>query len=133
MNAESEDEPSVRVLLVEDNPTDAKLVREFLKESQTVRFLVTKAKRMSEALECLKSAVFDVILLDLTLPDCSGVKTYELIAKPARRTPVIVLTGLEDIDTEKRLVALGARDYLRKRHLEPNILAAVILNAAKRA
>jgi CheY-like chemotaxis protein len=130
MNAEPKEEASVSVLLVEDNPADARLVREYLKEAHSAAFQVTRASRMSEALEKLGEGRFDVILLDLSLPDCSGLQTFELIAKPARRTPIIVLTGLEEAETEKTLVARGARDYLRKRHLEPNILAAVVLNAA---
>jgi CheY-like chemotaxis protein len=132
MSLEPKAATSVRVLLVEDNPADARLVREYLKEAQAGDFNVTKVKRMSEALESLAEGKFDVILLDLSLPDCSGLQTFELIVKPARRTPIIVLTGLEETATEKSLVAAGAQDYLRKRHLEPNILAAVILNAARK-
>jgi two-component system, LuxR family, sensor histidine kinase DctS len=130
MTAGAKDVKSVSVLLVEDNPADARLVREYLKEAHSVEFHVTKVARMSEALEKLGNAKFDVIILDLSLPDCSGLQTFELIAKPARRTPVIVLTGLEEAETERQLAARGAHDYLRKRHLEPNILAAVVLNAA---
>jgi len=110
---------------------DATLVCEYLKEAQPGKFHVTKAKRMSEALEKLGAEKFDAIILDLSLPDCTGIQTFERLVKPARRTPIIVLTGLEDTATEKQLVARGAHDYLRKRHLEPKLLAAVVLNAVK--
>jgi CheY-like chemotaxis protein len=131
MSGEPKDGTSVRVLLIEDNPADARLVREYLNEAQSAEFHVTKVKRMSEALERLGDVKFDVIILDLSLPDCSGLQTFELVAKPAGSTPIIVLTGLEEAEIEKQLMARGAHDYLRKRHLEPNILAAVVLNAAK--
>jgi DNA-binding response OmpR family regulator len=123
------DVKTFRVLLIEDNPADATLVREYLKEAHPVVFKLEKAKRMDEALEKLDSEKFDVILLDLSLPDSSGIQTFERVAKPARRTPIIVLTGMEDTETEAKLVTLGARDYLRKRHLEAKLLVAVLLHA----
>lgn len=132
MSAAHEDPASIKILLIEDNPADAALVQEYLKEAAQEKFRLTKVRRMSEALEKLHAEKFDVILLDLTLPDCMGIETFERLAKPAHRIPIVVLTGLEDGATEKKLVAQGAYDYLRKRHLESKILAAVILQAVRK-
>jgi DNA-binding response OmpR family regulator len=121
-----------KVLLVEDNNTDAMLVREYLKKAQPEKFQLSRAKQISEAEEKLRTDLFDVILLDLSLPDCSGVESFERVAKLAGATPIVVLTGLDDNATEKHLIAQGAHDYLRKQHLDPKILAAVLCNAARK-
>jgi two-component system sensor histidine kinase UhpB len=133
MSAGPEEDRPVKVLLIEDNSADATLVREYLKEAQPGKFQLTKAKRMSDALEKLRLEAFDVILLDLSLPDCTGIETFDRLAKPARDTPIVVLTGLDDTTTEKQLVAQGAHDYLRKRHLDPKILAAVLVQAVRQS
>ena len=65
-----------RILLVEDNPADQRLIREMLKRAETGRFELSHVTRLEEALECIGEASFDIVLLDLGLPDSSGIDSF---------------------------------------------------------
>ena len=101
--------PSVNVLLVEDNPGDARLIEEAMNENRLDQFSFKHAARMSEALDRLDSVGIDVILLDLGLPDSQGLETLAKACKAGQGIPVIVLTGRDDeslaIDAVRTLIS----------------------------
>src|SRR5580693_4975624 len=83
-----------RVLLIEDNPADARLVRELLAEVDGQAFEVHCAESMVAGLDALAHGEFDVALIDLTLPDSQGLETFETIQRHAETLPIVVFTGV---------------------------------------
>ena len=122
----------VEILLVEDNPGDARLIREMLKESATVRFELTHKERLGEALTCLTELPFDVLLLDIDLPDSQGLETVLQTISAVPRMPIIVLTGLDDDTLGMQAVEKGAQDYLVKGQINEHLLVRAILYASER-
>ena len=104
----------IKVLLIEDNPGDARLVQLALAETRIVRFQVCIDASLSAALKTLATDNFDVVLLDLSLPDCPLLETVQRVAAATSETPIVVLTGLDDEDFSRGLVKFGAQDYLVK-------------------
>lgn len=102
-----------QILIVEDNIGDARLIAEMLKEIDIGEFDVTYIQDL-KAVETLSKTKFKIILLDLHLSDSSPVDTFKQVDKLFPRTPIIVLTGLEDNKLASRIVRLGAQDYLIK-------------------
>ena len=101
------------VLLVEDNPDDAEVLRELLADVRApVR--LTAAENLRDALLALERGTVDLILLDLSLPDSQGLATVERTLAAAPRIPILVLTGLEDEVLGAAAVHAGAQDYLVK-------------------
>jgi DNA-binding NarL/FixJ family response regulator len=132
MTETSTAEARIDVLLVEDNPGDARLVRELLNDAAPGMFHLDTLGSVSEAKGVLATGRFDVVLLDLTLPDSIGLETFRKIADCISPRRIIVLTGVEDGAVEKELMVAGAFDYLPKRHLEGNLLCRIIRNALDR-
>ena len=100
-------------MLVEDNPGDALILNEMLKEIYDNHFELTHYKRVDEGLEHVKED-FDIMLLDLNLPDSKGIVTFNTMNKHAPDLPIIILTGLSDEDLAINIVSEGAQDYLVK-------------------
>jgi len=124
--------PPVRVLLVEDNPGDARLIEELLLEA-AARFELQSAARLAEALEKIDTGGFDLVLLDLSLPDSHGIDTFHRMAARAPNLPLIVLSGLDDEQLALQTVQKGAQDYLVKGHVDRYNLVRAIRYALKRA
>ncbi len=103
---------SLKVLLVEDNPGDARLVRETFRDKTGVR--ITHTESLAGCIETLENESFDVVLLDLGLPDSNGLETVQTFVKNFPDTPLIVLTGLDDDEAGIAAVQAGAEDYLTK-------------------
>jgi DNA-binding response OmpR family regulator len=116
------------VLLIDDDPVDARLVLEYLDDAAPGRFQLVWVTHISDALMEIGAKKFDAILLDLYLPDASGTQGYTRLAKAAPQVPIIVLTGSEDATIEKQLIGLGARDYLRKGQFNGKLLTSVLVN-----
>ncbi|MBI4862406.1 MAG: response regulator [Candidatus Riflebacteria bacterium] len=106
--------PTYSLLLVEDNPGDARLLQEELKSATSVSFSVTWVETTAQANRRLLQFEFDVILLDLILPDCRGLETLRRLRERVGATPIVVLTGLEDEEIGMRALQEGAHDYLIK-------------------
>lgn len=104
----------IKILLVEDNPGDVLLLQETLAEITFVELKWVHVERMADALKCLQSENFDVILLDLALPDSEGLDTFNQIQAQAPLTPIVVLTGMADENLAMRSMQAGAQDYLVK-------------------
>jgi DNA-binding NtrC family response regulator len=106
---------AITALLIEDNPDDAVLIERDLNISRKIKYNVIHVERFADGLESLKRILFDVILLDLTLPDGPmGIKTFETVYAQASHIPIIVLTGHDDDDLAVEAVHKGAQDYLVK-------------------
>lgn len=112
----------IRILLVEDNPGDAGLVKEMLDEATTVRFELTRGDRLSTALDLLDKGSFDIILLDLSLPDGYGLDTViqTHVARP--EIPIVVMSGLGDEELALKALHEGAQDYLVKGRVDSDLL-----------
>ncbi len=108
-----QDDPT-RILLIEDSDPDADLVHEFLKRERPGRFKITRAQRLLDAVELLKVDTFDIILLDLSLPDVCGLEAYTALQGLTLDIPLVVLTGLEDDCVAMEAVQMGAQDFLTK-------------------
>jgi serine phosphatase RsbU (regulator of sigma subunit) len=104
----------IRVLLVEDNPGDARLIHWMLRETGEVRFELTEADRLVAAQRLLAEDEFSVVLLDLSLPDSQGLETFRAVHGSFPRVPVVVLSGLADETVAVQAVHEGAQDYLVK-------------------
>ncbi|MEO7332290.1 MAG: ATP-binding protein [Minicystis sp.] len=114
MSSKAESSP-IRILLVEDNPGDARLLRELISEDRQMRTEVIHVEHLAKAFEVLaSSAGFDVILLDLSLPDARGLETVIKTSAFAPSVPIVVLTGLSDEELALSAVQHGAQDYLVK-------------------
>lgn len=124
---------SVRILFIEDDPSDALLVAKLLTGKRLdFSITLTRAGTLAEGLGCLQKQTFDAILTDLGLPDSHGLHAVEELHKQAGDVPVIVLTV--DGDSESALAAIkaGAQDYLPKGQLSGLLLARTILYAIER-
>ena len=124
--------PSIRVLLVEDNPGDARLILEMLRDVQADLFALERVDRLAPALERLSRAAVDVVLLDLDLPDSKGIETFHRAHDGAAGQPIIVISGLDDETLALEAVRSGAQDYLVKGRIEGHLLARVIRYAIER-
>lgn len=122
----------LRILLVEDNPGDARLLRELLRESGSLAFELTHVDRLSEARERLATERADVVLLDLSLPDAHGLESVRGMLDAAAGAPIIVLTGLDDDATAVQAVQAGAQDFLVKGHVDGGLLVRSIRYACER-
>jgi PAS domain S-box-containing protein len=124
---------SIRTLLIEDKAGDARLVREALIDAKDVHFQLTHFERLAPALELLSTEVIDIVLLDLFLPDESGLKTLDRIHTAAPNVPIVVLTGMDDHELALRALQEGAQDYLVKGNVESDLLSRSIRYAIERA
>ncbi|MEO5338048.1 MAG: response regulator [Magnetospirillum sp. WYHS-4] len=115
-------ELTIRVLLVEDNPSDARLVEMMLTEKPDSAFLVDRVARLSDAVRLIGEKSFDVVLLDLGLPDSSGLETASAMVEAAPSLPIVVLTGLDDEEIGMEAVRRGVQDYLVKDHIDSSLV-----------
>jgi PAS domain S-box-containing protein len=123
----------LRLLLVEDNPADARLVREYLKDVEGQAFKVEVAGTLAGALEALRLYDFDAALLDLSLPDSQGLSTFESVRAQAPHLPLIALTGLEDEQVAMKALQGGAQDYLTKHSLSGESLVRSVRYSMSRS
>ncbi|HLH73807.1 MAG TPA: PAS domain S-box protein, partial [Chloroflexota bacterium] len=124
--------PTLHALLVEDNPADARLLREVVAEGGTGRLRLSHEDRLSKALSRLEREQFDVVLLDLSLPDADGLDTLKRAHGHSPSVPIVVLTGLDDEGLALTAVREGAQDYLVKGTVDKNLLLRTIKYATER-
>ena len=110
------------ILLVEDNLPDALYTRELLPSTD---YIFVDAPTLALALNLVDAEKFDVVLLDLSLPDSHGLETLDVLTSHCK-VPIVVLTGLEDVQLAVESLKLGARDYIVKSRLTPEALARSI-------
>ena len=123
---------SLKILLVEDSPSDAALLQENILLSDDKDISISVAKSLQAALDHLKNNRTDVVLLDLTLPDSSGLDTVRRARQISTDLPVVVLTGNDDEKTGVEAVRMGAQDYLVKGQTDGRLIARAIRHAIER-
>jgi PAS domain S-box-containing protein len=121
----------IKILLVEDNPGDVMLLNEMLKREE-LQFEMTANSSLGEAVESLSSGGYELLILDLMLPDSTGIETLISVKKYCSSIPVIVLTGTNDYITGTRAIAEGAQDYLIKEEADGKSLMRSIRYARER-
>ncbi|WP_051327166.1 response regulator [Desulfatibacillum aliphaticivorans] len=124
-------EKKFQVLVVEDNPADLDLVTEYL-EMGVHDFCVESATSIEDASTQLGNSKFDVVLLDLGLPDSQGVETVSRMVKECPSIPIIALTGRDDDETALQAIREGAQDYLVKGKISPDQIIRAIRYAIDR-
>ncbi|MHA1823447.1 MAG: response regulator [Promethearchaeota archaeon] len=123
---------TISVLIIEDNPGDARLIKEMLKEATQFDINLIEYSTLSNGLEELIKNEIEVILLDLNLPDCSGLNTISIIHEKVKNIPIIILTGRDDELLAIQSLKLGMQDYLVKGKIDPTLLERSILYAIER-
>ncbi len=121
-----------RILLIEDNASDALLVREALKQSLVPSFVLTHVTRLNDGLQKLLQETFDLVVLDLALPDSQGLETFYSVRDHAPQVPIVILTGLVGDDMALRAFEEGAADCLPKSYLFNGELARALHYAIER-
>ena len=106
--------PLIQVLLIEDNPTDALLLQDVVGDDALSSFEFTLAENLKSGLGLLRQDHFDVVLLDLGLPDSQGLQSFEAVNRAFPEKPVVVLSGTADQTLALEAVQSGAQDYLVK-------------------
>jgi len=122
----------INVLLIEDDPGDADLLREILSEEKKLSFHVEHVDKLQTGLERLAHGGTDVVLSDLSLPDSQGIETFIQVHDQASSVPIVVLTGFDDDTVALEAVRKGAQDYLVKGQVDGKMLARVIRYAIER-
>src|SRR5579859_3955222 len=122
----------IRVLLVEDSPTDVLLAQEALEGGRT-KFEVVNALCLAQAVDLMHARTFDVVLLDLGLPDSQGLDTLRQIHSIKPDLPVVVMTGTDDDQLALKAVHQGAQDYVVKVQVQHDILVRTIRYAIERS
>lgn len=122
----------IKLLLVEDNPTDAQLTQDLLAEWSLDQFEITHASVLADGLTRLSRGRFDVVLLDLSLPDTHGLATVTQVLATSPDVPVVVLSGHDDHPLALQALQHGAQDYLVKGEGGSDFLARSILYAIER-
>lgn len=125
--------PFLKILLVEDSPADSRLLWEMLRESAIKdRFVLDPAVTLKDAISQLSSKKFDLVLLDLMLPDSAGLDTFRFMHRACPGVPIVLLTGLSDENLAARAVREGAQDYLVKGQVDPAALVRSMRYAVER-
>jgi len=122
----------IKVLLVEDNLAEARLLREVLKGIALHSFQLVHVQRLRDAFQQLQEGAFAVALLDLTLPDSTGLDSLDALIAQMPSLPIVVLTNTNDEDLAIEAVRHGAQDYIVKRHINQELLARSLRYAIER-
>ena len=123
---------TIEILLFEDNPGDTGLIEAMLEEFIDFSYKLKNVETLDEGLNLLEGRSFDVILLDLGLPDSEGINTFINVHKKCHDAPIIILTGLTDEKTGINAVKKGAQDYLVKGQVESRLLERSIKYSIER-
>ena len=111
-----------KILLIEDNPGDSRLIEVFLKEITSINYRLIIAETLQDGCEQIKKNNFILILLDLNLPDSTGKQTFDTVIKIANNIPVVLVSGLCDMELSLSLIKEGAQDYILKQDLNWKLL-----------
>jgi PAS domain S-box-containing protein len=123
---------TITILLIEDNTSDVRLIREMLKEITHFKTNLFSACTIMEGYEVIQKNSFDIILLDLNLPDSTGAHTFHKAADCCQDIPIVLITGTEDEELSLKLIHEGAQDYLTKQNLSSALLGKSILFSIER-
>lgn len=132
MDPENLAQSALKVLLIEDDQEFADLLKIRLSKEKSPSFAITCLPTLGQALETLGENPWDLILLDLTLPDSSGIQTFNTLRDQARHTPIVIMSGLDSDDLAIDAVRKGAEDYLVKGEIDSRLLLRVLHHAMDR-
>ncbi len=129
---------TLKILLVEDSPSDAELMKSLLKDVVEFSFEVNHASSLATGLQILSSTRYDALVLDLGLPDSTGLETFLKVRGQDNEVPVVIVTGNDDREMLAEAMKSGADNYLIKDAFDGNrvaiaILAAIRMRASKSA
>src|ERR1043165_5644834 len=122
----------LKVLLIEDNAIDARLIQIMLSDAGSGIFQLERAERLSAGLQRLASGDIGLVLLDLSLPDSQGLATFSRLYTESRGIPIIVMSGLDDQTVAVTAVHEGAQDYLVKGQVSGPLLVRAMRYAQER-
>lgn len=123
---------TIKVLYIEDDPEDVELVKEYLDESIDSKFSMLHVNELSKGIQVLKDNGIDIVLLDLSLPDCIGLETFKKLRANAPLVPIIVFTGTTLHRAEMRECIMGSQSFLLKKDLDSNSLIKSILESIEK-
>src|SRR5665647_700794 len=123
---------AITILLIEDNLPDVRLIREMLKDVSNFKSNLIPVVTLKDGCEQIQKNNFDIILLDLNLPDSIGRQTFQKVIGCSKEIPIILITGIKDIELPLKLIKEGAQDYLTKQSLNPDLLGKSILYSIER-
>ena len=123
---------TINILLVEDNLDDVHFLRMLLNKASGVRFQVESASNLEESLARLAKGGMDLVLLDLTLPETTGMDTFHAIKAQAHDVPIVVLSGLDDETLALNAMHAGAEDYLVKGRVDTQLITRAATYAIER-
>ena len=132
MEQQTHAKEALRVVIVEDNPGDAGLVRLAFQESNQGPFEIVHVERLNEGLIAIKERAFDLVLLDLSLPDSDGLDSIAWMQGELASIPIVVLTGLDDDRIAVQAVQSGAQDYLIKSEIDGRSIVRSVRYAVER-
>lgn len=121
---------SIKILLIEDKPSDARLVQDKL--SSETSFNIEIVNKLQDGLKKIKENKIDLILSDLGLPDSDGINTFIKLYEIAKHIPIVILSGINDKNLPLKAVSLGAQDYLVKGEFDSKLLSKTIKFAIER-
>jgi PAS domain S-box-containing protein len=122
----------INLLLVDDNPADLFLIKDYLDDSDILDLNIFEATSVKEATQILSNEEVDLVLLDMFLPDSSGIDTFMTVHKAFPKTGIIVLSGLSDKHTALNTVQAGAQDFLLKGDFDGRLLEKSIIYGVER-
>jgi PAS domain S-box-containing protein len=122
----------LRILQVEDEPALARLLKEYLKMALREPYELVWVQRLADATQTLTNQTFDLVLLDLGLPDSRGIETFLALHNQVPHIPIIVLSGLDDEPTALKALQSGAQDYLVKSNVDSHLLVRAVRYAIER-
>jgi diguanylate cyclase (GGDEF)-like protein/PAS domain S-box-containing protein len=122
----------INVLAIEDSPDDAELIRRMLVKVREPSFTFVQAPGLSEGLKVLGEGAFDIVLLDLRLPDSDGMESIMQLRRQSPTIPIIVFTNINDDEAALKALHLDVQDYLTKGQIEHNLLVRSIRYAIER-
>ncbi len=120
------------ILLVEDNPGDAMLLEELLLDNKRFKFKMDVADTLQTAIKMVEEIRYDIILLDLGLPDSNGLDALQVINKKVNNIPILVITGLDDDKTGNEAIKMGAQSYIVKGLYNSRLITDSIIHAVER-
>ncbi|MCD6584637.1 MAG: response regulator [Desulfobacteraceae bacterium] len=123
---------NIRILLIENNSVDARLMAEMLSETRQVQIDLYTADCLKKGLEVLIENSFDLLLMDLNLPDSAGLKSFEKVKQNFPVLPIVIMTGLDDEEISVKAMSLGAQDYIIKGNIGASGMERVIRYAVER-
>jgi len=120
---------AINILLIEDNPLHVSLIRKMLKD---ISYNFISVVTLKEGYEQIQKNNFDIILLDLNLPDSTGLQTFQKVINFNKEIPIVLITGIEDEQLALKLIKKGAQDYINKQSLNATLLRKSVFYSIER-